>query len=1208
MTLPLEPLVALGSLAVGAVAGLAAYHWKGVKTAAALGAKPPEAKGLPVDLLGPYRAVEKDLGAELRFGPGVVALGDAGWKSSRVLERLSGGSPATPAGDGAQMRTYRSRDAIVVELSDELVHNDAVVVQQALRRLARALPSGVVILALAIDYRALVAGDAVALSAWAQVLKKRLSLLDRAGRSVGLRVCITGMDAERGYETLRALWLNRSSSPLSWAIIEDRARLQQLLGAVGAELGGVLSARPEELESVVRLLEALPDALGSLKVLTIPLADTLARFTQPELSGVYLTDADGRALPARPFTFEPSDVLPARARFERGVRLRQAALAGVLCLAIVAAFVVAGFRLNSIAEATHLYATSAGPLNAATAPASPSTISQTSSSVPVETSDRATRAADRLASLRLWPLPFAFAPERRRTEQAFVAATRRFYVQPALTPQRSLARRVFAACADRATADNDYGRLVTANLSVFSASLGVPAPALAALVRLREDDEVSPDVPTLTTAASSVAAWQKLVSAIVTAVNAGVFVPARLSELQGAAFLAELPPDAEALRVLQQAVSLLAAHVDRAQPSEVEAAEQIQSELSFVLGNFAALQTLHGWFVSAPRLSELRPARSLQELVQLTLGSPAVAAPAPLAGEVTIAWERPVAIQRGAFEQALARTRANVLIAAFIELRRKPSAPGFAESACSDPSAAVGTAGSSFFALAGKDWGRAATESPGLERLDSLRVTGPSSQGLGPTAALPGWFTRDAFDQFVSPVLSMAPTDAQIGQLTREDLQTLRSFIDEELSAYALRYGAELRCYYGSFRFQPPSLTAVQAAVLELAADGSWFAQFLANVARQAGLPPEVLASSAFGAALAGFSPLVATVNGKALKDYDAILLAAVPAPAGAEAPAELAKPAAETTTAQLLRKPPIDERLNAAMRSLVATAPASTATQQLTAWLASQQLSGIYQRPFLLPLDGLRSTALFDIRTRWQKELVAPTLPLLRRYPFRPDRGAGEQPVSVSELEAELAPAGRFWAVVAETFAPVLEAREGRNPGERSYWVMRSGLNAPRGMLDLLQGAERLTTALWTPDGKRRKLKLRLTPYELPSSPRGESLVALARLSLPGAAVQSFNQALEPRTLGIEWWSEDEASLSVELLDRYASEVDSSPTLVSKTGPWSFLSLLESGQLEDNVLSFYLYGEARKDARIEFEVGSDLRALFRELANAAEATKEPTR
>jgi hypothetical protein len=1045
------------------------------------------------------------------------------------------------------------------------------------------------------------------------------------------------MDAEPGYETLRALWQARSSADLSFSLIEEKSRLQQLFAAVGAELGAVLSSRPQLLESVVRLIEALPDALYALRALTCPLADSLGRFTQPELNGVYLTDSEGRAVPARPFAFQPLDVLPSRARYERAVLLRQAGFAGLVCLALVAAFVAAGFRARSVSAAVGLYAGSAGPApnravpvavapsasaalvavapsasaalvavapSASAAPPAAIATWQAASLVPVETSARGTRAAEGLAAFRFWPLPFAFAPERQKAEQAFVEATRRFYVQPALAPERSLARRVFAACADRATGSNDYGRLVLSHLDVFSASLGVPASTLTTLVRLRDAGEVSRDVPTLARAASSAAAWRQLVSAIASAVEVGVFVPARLAELQGAEFLSELPPDPEALRALQQAVSLLAAHVDQAVPTEVDAAGRIQSELAFLLTNLAALQTLRDWFAAAPRLRELREARTLQELMHLTLEAPVGGVSAASAGEVSVVLDRPVAIRRDAFEQALARTRASVLISGFIQSRRKSLTPAWSESACGD---AEGAAGSSFFPLAGTSWGQGPADEQHLERLDGFRVTGPTSHGFGPTASLPGWFTREAFDRFVLPVLTSVPTAADAALVVNEDLRALRLFVDEEMTAYAQRYGAELRCYWGSFRFQPSSLAAAESAVLELAAEGSWFEQFLAAVTKQAALPPEVLVTSPFGAALAGFSPLVATVASKAVKDYAAILTTAIPAPAGAAEPKDAPEPAgpADAPAPRPLAR---DERLSAAMRSLVATGLASPAAQELGAWLASQNLAGVYQRPFLLPLESLRAAALYDIRTRWQKELVGPCLPLLHRYPFRPDRGAGDQPVSVSELEAEFGPQGRFWSVVTATFAPVLEAREGRSAAERTYWVMPHGLGAPRGMLELVQGVERLTTALWLPNGKRRKLKLRLTPYELPESQRGEPLIALARLALPGADVQSFNQTLEARTLGVEWWSEEEASFSVELLDRYASEVDSSPTLVSKTGPWSFLSLLESGHVEDNVLTFYLNGEARKDARVEFELHGDPRALFRDVALTADGTKEAPR
>lgn len=1215
MTFPFEPLLVFGTLALGAVAGVAATWLKGLKSRPLeqLAPAPPESKGLPLDLVKPFRQVKKDLGPELSFGPCIVAIGDAGWKSSRLLERLSGGSPPTPGGDGAQSRIYRSREAVVVELSDGLFQNDAVIVQAALRRLAQELPRGVVIVSLALDYRALLTGDVAPLVVWAQVLEKRLRLFELPGRSLGVRVCVTGMDAEPGYETLRALWLARASVDLSFSVIEEKSRLQQLFASLGAELGAVLSSRPQLLESVVRLIQTLPDALYALRALTCPLADSLGRFTQPELNGVYLTDSDGRAMPLKPFAFQPLSVLPSRARYERAVLKRHLAVAGLVCLAFVAAFVFAGFRVHAVSAATALYAGSAGlsPPRAAPAavapsgsavPSPPSVTWQAASLVPVETSARGTRAADGLASFRFWPLPFAFAPERQRAEQTFVEATRRFYLQPALAPERSLARRVFAACADRATGSNDYGRLVISHLDVVSASLGVAAATLRTLVRVRDESEVSRDVPTLARAASSIAAWRQVVSAVAAAVEAGVFVPARLAELQGAEFLSELPPDAEALRALQQAVSLLAAHVDQAVPAEVDAAARIQSELAFLQTNLAALQTLRDWLAAAPRLRELREARTLQELLLLTLVTPTVAG----TEEISVVLDRPVPIRRAAFEQALARTRASVLISTFIQARRKALTLGWSESACGD---GEGAAGSSFFPLAGKSWGQAAAaEDQRLERLDGFRVTGPTSHGFGPTASVPGWFTRDAFDGFVLPVVTSLPTLAD-ALVVDEDLRTLRLFVDEELAAYAQRYGAELRCYWASFRFQPPSLAAAESAVAELAAEGSWFEQFLAVVTKHAALPPEVLAASSFGPALAGFSPVVATVARKALKDYGGILLTALPGPAGPEEPKDAPKAGdGADASAPAPRAVARDERLTAAMRSLVATGVASPAAQALTAWLASQGLASVYQRPFLLPLESLRSSALFDIRTRWQKELVGPCLPLLGRYPFRSERGAGDAPVSVAELEAELGPQGRFWAVVAATFAPVLEAREGRTAAERTHWVMPHGLSAPRGMLELLQGVERLTTALWLPSGKRRKLKLRLTPYELPESQRGEPLIALARLALPGADVQSFNQTLEARTLSVEWWSEEEASFSVELLDRYASEVDASPTIASKTGPWSFLSLLETGHVEDNVLTFYLNGEARKDARVEFELHGDPRALFRDIALAADSTKEALR
>lgn len=1260
MTVPVLPLVVLALLIVVVGIGIVLYLRK--KSAPA--SKPePVSHGLPVDLATPYRAVKKDTSPALRFGPGVIALGDAGWKASRVLERFAGGSPATPAGDGSQLRIYRGQDAVVLELSDALVQNDAEVVTSALSRLGDELPSGVVLVCLAVDYRSLVTGTANQLASWAQVLQKRLPLLSKPGRSLGVRICVTGLESEPGYTSLRALWLHRRSTALSFLEIEHKPELQRFLGQVSAQLGVVLSTRPQELESVTRLALGLPDAMHALNELTVPLSEVLARHTQAELNGVHLTDSSGAAIPQRPFAFRLLDVAASQARQERRVFVRQTLGAAGACAALVLALICGGIWVSRVGETVQVYAESQGaavgtsadrqsqttatvtaptaagtdtPAASASAGAAPTASGasatasapsaaasaaplgdsrvtlasaapavptwQLNSWVPMETAQRGMSAADSLAPLRFWPLPYAFSPQRREHETAFVDATRSFYVKPALEPTRSLSRRVFAACLGRATADNDFGELVLANRASFEEILGIPPQTLTVLVRLAQPATVPTELPSLTQAAGSLAAWRGLVTSIASATEEGVFEPERLEELRAEAFLAELPKDAATVRVLQRAVSLLAAHADGGRQDEVRAAQQIHAELDFLVENLSSLTVLRDWFQNTPVLSDLREPRSLAQLLEVTLLRPTSVKPAATTGpaKITISLTPAVTIEQSQFDSAVARTRASVQITRFITARRQGAYQAPFQSACG-ASRSVDANGSSFFPVVAPSWGESKDAPSTLDALDALSVRGPASRGYGPTATLPGWYTRAAVQRFVLPVIAATTSEVDVSTLTTDDLFTLRNFIDEELSAYADNYGAELNCYFQSFRFAPASLPLAESAVRELAAEGSWFERFLTVVAEQAQLPAEALTNTSLAGAVSGFGPLGTAVAGKAIKDYSALLLTALPsavAPTAAAAPAKTDK---ATTKIALVR----DERLTDAMAALASTNSQGAAAKGVQDWLDAQNIAGSYQRPFLLPLDSIRSAATYEIRQRWQRELVTPAANLLRKYPFRGDASALGSPTTVSELEAEFGVDGRFWAVVQGSFSALVEAGPGQDEAERNHWSMRSGLTAPAGMLELLNGAERLTTALWEPDGKRSKLNIRLTPYELPVSRRGEPLIALAYLTVPGADVESFNQALEARTLAVDWWSADDSTLSVELLDRYASEVEAFSTIVQKQGAWSFLRLIDAGHLEDGVLTFYLHGEARKDSRVQFELHSDVRSLFTEVAVAADGARE---
>jgi len=814
------------------------------------------------------------------------------------------------------------------------------------------------------------------------------------------------------------------------------------------------------------------------------------------------------------------------------------------------------------------------------------------------TAQRGARAAERLSALGFWPLPFAFSTQRQQQESAFVDVTRTFYVKPALDPSRSLLRRVFAACLGRATADNDFGEFVLENHTHFEEILGIPPQTIDGLVRLAKPATVPTQLPSLTRAAGSLATWRGLVAAIVSATEEGIFDPARLEELRAEAFLAELPKDAATVRVLQLAVSLLATQTDGRQ-DEVGAARQIHAELDFLVENLSALTTLRDWLHDTSALSDLREPKSLAQLIETTLLKPINSKPAAAAGptQITIGLTPPVTIARASFDSASLRTRASILISRFITARRSGAYQGPLESACGTPS--VDAAGSSFFPLVAAGWGEGAKSALVLDALEALSVRGPASRGYGPSATLPGWYTRAAVQRFVLPVIAATASEIDATAVASDDLFTLRNFIDEELASYADRYAAELGCYFQSFRFQPVSLPLAESAVREMAAEGSWFERFLGVVAEQTTLPDAALTNSALAGAVSAFAPLAKAVEGKAVKDYAALLLTALPN--AAASPSAPTKDDKAKTKMALVR----DERLTESVAVLASSSARGAAARAVQDWLEAQNITGSQQRPFLLPLESLRSAATYEIRQRWQRELVTPVRNLLRMYPFRSDASALGSPVTVAELEAEFGVDGRFWSVALDTFATLVEAGPSQDDGERNHWSMRSGLTPPTGMIELLNAAERLTTALWEADGKRRKLALRLTPFELPVSRRGEPLIALAYLNVPGAGVESFNQALEARTLAIDWWSRNDSTLSVELLDRYASEVQAFTIVEQKQGAWSFLRLIDAGRLEDGVLTFYLHGDAREESRVQFELHNDVRTLFTEVAVAADGARE---
>ncbi len=1160
--------------------------------------KPP--KGQPVDLVKPWRRIRADLRPEERFGPAVVALGDDGWKSSRVLEQLSGGSPAVPSASGAGMRCYRGNQAVVVELSDEVIQSEADVVDKALSRLFQELCDGVVFVAFSCDYRSLEPSRAAELARWAEVLQRRLPELRRSGRSVGFRIVVTGLDAEDGYSTFRDLWLSGRADPIAFRELEESGALQGAFAHVENGLSAVLCARPEGLESAVRVVQALPHKLRVLRALTVPLTDTLERATDPSLGGVFLTDTEGSSMPRAPFAFRPADASRAGAAQRKASMRRHLVAVAAAALATLLLFLVHGQWLGWIQRQNHPYTSVLEPGRRVLAARSaeevvppdqnPTWLSEAeapngAAGARLTTNEQALRAGTALRTLRYWALPFAYVPQRRELSTGFLEATRRHYVLPSLAPSRSLMRRVLSAVLDRATSDNDSGRLVLENRDVWARKLEMPRETVSEFVRSRSDLPTSGVLGQLDGPANALEDWRARLSSLARAVDAGVFQASELRQIREEPFLGGLPDNADELRILQLAVGLLDADYGLSR-EDADAAGRIQAELDFLSQNFEALSRLRRWLAESPPLAEVPPPTTLAQLMERVRppeepeNKASKEKPALSEGSVTITFERPVTIAREDFELAARRTQARSALVSFMSSRRAlPSSPPY-DSACPRPMD-LGVGGGFFPLRPGTSQGAAS-----LDSLDSFRVQGPTSRGYGPTASLPGWFTREAFTRYVQPVTAALSKRPVSTNLSPDDQAELEYYVQGQLNEYAATYGAELFCYYESFRFNPSSLALAESAITELAADGSWFFRFVQEAARQADLPSDEDGFGSMRQQLAGFEPLVATAKGKALSDYGAILLSGLPKAAG---PPPEKGPEMDVA--------PINPRLAKALAVLGATDRVAPVAGDLEGWLAQQSITGGYGRPFRLPWASLRQAALRDIDQGWRSDLVGPSRVLLRKYPFAATGIASGKPVSVEELEAEFGPRGRIWTKVNDALAPLVVSYV--EQGRRS-WAMRGDLPSLDHLLDFLNSAQRLTDALWKTDGTRHKLSIGVTPHDLPESHPGEVLIALAHLSLPGDAVQSFNQALEKRSLQVNWWSPGTSKLTVEVLDEYASEVVSFHTLARRQGLWSFLQLFDGAQGADHVLTFQAPQRTGVPGAVRFGLDRDLGLLFRDVARAA--------
>ncbi|MCH9681498.1 MAG: hypothetical protein K0V04_08700, partial [Deltaproteobacteria bacterium] len=439
------------------------------------------------------------------------------------------------------------------------------------------------------------------------------------------------------------------------------------------------------------------------------------------------------------------------------------------------------------------------------------------------------------------------------------------------------------------------------------------------------------------------------------------------------------------------------------------------------------------------------------------------------------------------------------------------------------------------------------------ERL--LEVGAVRGYGGGATVTISGYYTKDAFENTVAPVLREASTTLSGYALETDDRDRVRRHVKNAIAAYASAYRNELVAYYLGFEFDPGSQVALPFALEGMAQPSSWFADFLTTVTDNASL---TLLDDEYHAplesALETFSPLVkllAEEDGAipGLEPYTAIVAGLLPLmkASGAVAPA-------------VSEEDGLDARLTGLGRLALQTLQGTEVDRraQVTEWLEGARIDYSWHQPFNAPLELIYRYGEYDVEDEVEEAWVEEVLPVVRSvlsaYPFD---GAAETDARVVDIEGKLrkqgSEPGELWTRFDRLIGPATQVR-----GDRI--VMLGSIPAPMGMLDTLGDVQNLSEMLWDVDGKRVPLSLRVSPRALPTKEHDGRKASMAYLSSGGSAVYAFNQRPEPQTLELRWWDQGDSVVSLTMNN--ADGDDAKEFTVEEEGTtFSLYRLLDQGR-----------------------------------------------
>lgn len=1055
---------------------------------------------------------------QARHYPTFVVMGEAGVGKSHLIDsRVDWRGQANRFNPSATrdpvLQLYLGSEVVVHELSAPLLRDVSSAAKRALGQLWRELgPSATVVVVL--DARTLATTPPAELQALAQRVCGKIGLFPRrVSESIDVRVCLTHLDQVEGYEEFAAV-VGTHERGLDLALLGASYRdAERLVAAFDAHLAHALTTRSaDEFTRLVRFYDALAALVGRLHPLLSSLRGDRWTAGQHAPSELYLGSIVPHSYVGDPFEADAGLVVSSIGGYNRRTIAGAAALA-VGCLAVLGG--LAGWHLLRIGAAEAAVAAHDRPQDNA----------RGASRDEREAAEGASTAIGHMLDSEVLWLRWVQIDRKRAITDAFEKAIRESYLLPWLDEREYEGYEGYENGADRvellyavsliyATRDGALGRHIEANARWWAKSLDLTEQMVTDYIRtsrvIYSGDVGLPQTIDQRTGREWIEYQEQLCDAL--GRDTDTFTSAELLGMQEP-LVARSKAEYEAL---EGARKLLLADDALAIPFQA------------ILGELDAARATSGYgqmvAVSEAVIELTKPLPAAGEgwgLASLVAALRRIDEQRAHHRELSVVVDDACGVEHGTAASMMARTHASAMIEAVLE---------------AIPSDRMQD-GRSFF-----------DESEQLADVGAVR-----GYGGGATETIPGYYTKAAFEDHVAPVLRHAAAELPELELEPDDRTRMERAVKGAVATYASAYRNALVTYYLGFEFDPGSKVALPFAQKALAQPSSWFTDFLTTVSRNAALP---LIDDEYHAplrsALEVFEPLVALLAEEdgaiaGLEPYAAIITGLLPLMDGTGAAA--AAPAGDG----------LEERLSGLGRLVLDTLHGKEIDRraQVVEWLEGAQLDYEWHRPFELPVELVYRYGARDldatVAEAWKQDVRPVVTALLAMYPF--DAAAAEE-VRVADLEERLrkqGEPGEFW-VRFDRLLGVVTQQQGDGV------AMLDGVDAPTGMLEMVEDLQDLSTTLWDADGGRIPLALEVRPQALSTKPYAGRQASMAYLSAGGSAVYAFNQRPEPQLLELKWWEQGAAIVSLTMSSP-AGEDDRESTVEDVGSTFAFYRLLDQAR-----------------------------------------------